>query len=79
MPRPRIEGMDEKIILSFIERGIYKSQKDVLSAALRALVKEQKFKEASIQSQEAPYTESTYEMQLGQEPSESFNKKKKHS
>ena len=37
MPRPRIEGFDEKVIQGFIDRGIYRNQKEVLTAAIRLL------------------------------------------
>jgi Arc/MetJ-type ribon-helix-helix transcriptional regulator len=63
MPRPRIDGVDERIIESFISRGIYSSQKEVIHEALRALVKEQKRKEADQQNSEE-YSESTYTTQL---------------
>jgi Arc/MetJ-type ribon-helix-helix transcriptional regulator len=64
MTRPRIEGMDERIINSFLERNIYDNQREVISAALRALVREQKMKEAS----EMPaYSDETYAQQLTSE------------
>jgi len=64
MTRPRIEGMDERIINSFLERNIYDNQREVISAALRALVREQKMKEAS----ETPvYSDETYAQQLTSE------------
>ena len=34
MPRPRIEGFDEKVIQGFIDCGIYRNQKEVLTAAI---------------------------------------------
>ncbi len=66
MGRPRIEGMDEKIIASFIERKIYANQREVISSALRALVKEQKMKEAA-ERQNPEYTDATYGAQLDDE------------
>lgn len=60
MARPRIAGIDEKIIESFISRKIYGSQKEVLHQALRALVKEQQMKEAAVL-----YVDDTYALQLG--------------
>jgi len=63
MTRPRIEGMDEKIMASFIERNIYSSSKEVISAALRALVREQKQKEAQERESQA-FLDETYALQF---------------
>ncbi len=60
MPRPRIEGFDEKLIAGFIERGIYKNQKEVISAALRLLAEHH----MQLESTQA-YTDETYQQQLG--------------
>lgn len=59
MARPRIAGIDERIIESFITRKIYASQKEVLHQALKALVREQQMKEA-----ETLYTDDTYRLQI---------------
>ncbi len=64
MPRPRIEGMDERIVESFVSRGIYPSQKIVIHEALKSLVREQKRKEAAECGRQADYSESTYSAQL---------------
>lgn len=61
MPRPRIDGFDEKLIAGFIERGLYKSQKDVLSAAIRLLAEHHMELEAKNAS---GYTDETYAQQL---------------
>lgn len=61
MPRPRIEGFDEKLIAGFIERGLFKNQKEVVSAALRLLAEHQMEVEAKTASD---YTDETYEQQL---------------
>jgi Arc/MetJ-type ribon-helix-helix transcriptional regulator len=61
MPRPRIEGFDEKLIAGFIERGLYKSQKDVISAAIRLLAEHHMELEAV---NAATYTDDTYAQQL---------------
>jgi Arc/MetJ-type ribon-helix-helix transcriptional regulator len=61
MPRPRIEGFDEKLIAGFIERGLYKSQKDVISAAVRLLAEHHMELEAKAQ---ASYADDTYAQQL---------------
>lgn len=66
MGRPRIEGMDERIISSFIDRNIYSNQKEVISAALRALVREQKMKEAS-EREGQQFSDETYSAQLNTE------------
>lgn len=66
MARPRIEGMDEKIIDSFIDRKIFTNQKEVVSAALRALVREQKAREA-LERGEQRYTDEFYSSQLDSE------------
>lgn len=64
MPRPRIEGMDERIISSFLERKIFPSQREVISAALRALVREQKMKEAAAREGKQTFSDGTYLAQL---------------
>ncbi|MGZ3699753.1 MAG: hypothetical protein ACXWP5_16600 [Bdellovibrionota bacterium] len=56
--------MDERIIDSFIKRGIYANQREVISAALRALVKEQKSRESSQRT--ALYSDSTYLLQAAE-------------
>lgn len=61
MPRPRIEGFDEKLIAGFIERGLYKNQKEVVSAALRLLAERHMELEAK---ETSGYTDETYEQQL---------------
>ena len=66
MTRPRIEGMDEKIISSFVDRKIFSNQREVITAALRALVREQKAKEASEREAQA-FSDETYETQLNSE------------
>jgi len=65
MPRPRIDGFDEKLIAGFIERGLYKSQKDVISAAVRLLAEHHMELEAKAQ---AGYTDDTYTQQLEEPP-----------
>lgn len=62
--RPRVAGMDERIIQAFLERGIYKNQNEVVSAALRALVKEQRRIDADRQNVESLADQTTFEMQL---------------
>jgi Arc/MetJ-type ribon-helix-helix transcriptional regulator len=62
MPRPRIDGFDEKLIASFIERGLYKNQKEVVSAALRLLAEHQMEVEAAANA--TTYTDDTYAQQL---------------
>jgi len=62
MGRPRIEGMDDRIIKSFIDRGIFSKPGEVVSAALRALIREQKAKEAA--ERKRAYSDSTYSAQL---------------
>jgi Arc/MetJ-type ribon-helix-helix transcriptional regulator len=57
--------MDERIIRSFVDRGIYSSSKDVISAALKALVREQRGKEA-VQRQQT-FSDDTYRQQLEEE------------
>ena len=64
MARPRIEGMDERIIESFISRQIYSSHKEVIHSALMALVKQQQIKEAAQRAEEPLYDDSTYASQL---------------
>ena len=66
MPRPRIEGMDERIISSFLERKIFPNQREVITAALRALVREQKMKEAA-ERNEQTFSDETYSDQLSAE------------
>jgi len=61
MPRPRIDGFDEKLIAGFIERGLYKSPKEVISAAIRLLAEHHMELETKAQSQ---YTDDTYTQQL---------------
>ena len=68
MARPRIVGIDEKIIESFVVRKIYASQKEVLHHALKALVREQQTKEAA-----EPYSNETYAIQLGITSEENFD------
>jgi Arc/MetJ-type ribon-helix-helix transcriptional regulator len=63
MARPRIEGMDEKIISSFVDRKIFSNQREVITAALRALVREQKTKEAAEREGQA-FSDETYQAQL---------------
>ena len=63
MARPRIEGMDEKIIDSFLDRKIFSNQKEVVSAALRALVREQKVKEA-LERGDQNYSDEAYSSQI---------------
>lgn len=62
--RPRVAGMDEKIIQAFIERGLFKNQNEVVSAALRALVREQRQMDAERQNEESLADQATYDMQL---------------
>lgn len=69
MPRPRIEGFDEKLIAGFIERGLYKSQKDVISAAVRLLAEHHMELEAKAQND---YSDETYSQQL-EAPSNATN------
>lgn len=64
MARPRIDGLDQRIIASFIDRGIFATQKEVISAGLRALVREQKAQEALARGGNPPYEDSTYLEQL---------------
>jgi Arc/MetJ-type ribon-helix-helix transcriptional regulator len=66
MARPRIEGIDEKIISSFVDRKIFSNQREVITAALRALVREQKAKEASEREAQA-FSDETYKTQLNTE------------
>jgi Arc/MetJ-type ribon-helix-helix transcriptional regulator len=66
MTRPRIEGMDEKIISSFVDRKIFPNQREVITAALRALVREQKIKEAHERENQA-FSDETYKAQLNTE------------
>lgn len=68
MPRPRIEGFEEKIIQGFIERGIFKNQKEVISAALRLLAEHQMELESI--NQVLTYTDQTYSAQLNQQTHE---------
>lgn len=65
MARPRIEGIDEKIISSFLDRKIFSNQREVITAALRALVREQKMKEASERDQ--TFSDESYKAQLQNE------------
>lgn len=62
--RPRVAGMDERIIQAFIERGLFKNQNEVVSAALKALVREQRQKDSERQNEESLADQTTYEMQL---------------
>ncbi|MEN0059125.1 MAG: hypothetical protein AAGB31_09855 [Bdellovibrio sp.] len=62
--RPRVAGMDERIIQAFIERGLFKNQNEVVSAALKALVREQRQTDSERQNQESLSGQSTYDMQL---------------
>nr|BFD69051.1 hypothetical protein HAGR004_40730 [Bdellovibrio sp. HAGR004]BFD69116.1 hypothetical protein HAGR004_41380 [Bdellovibrio sp. HAGR004] len=62
--RPRVAGMDEKIIQAFIERGLFKNQNEVVSAALRALVREQRQMDSERQNEESLADQTTYDMQL---------------
>jgi len=66
MARPRIEGMDEKIISSFVDRKIFSNQREVITAALRALVREQKIKEAT-EREDQTFSDETYQEQLNTE------------
>jgi Arc/MetJ-type ribon-helix-helix transcriptional regulator len=66
MARPRIEGMDEKIISSFVDRKIFSNQREVITAALRALVREQKIKEAT-ERENQTFSNETYQAQLNTE------------
>lgn len=66
MTRPRIEGMDEKIISSFVDRKIFSNQREVITAALRALVREQKAKEA-LEREAQAFSDETYKTQLNTE------------
>ena len=61
MPRPRIEGFDEKLIAGFIERGLFKNQKEVVSAALRLLAEHQMELESKLATN---YADETYSQQL---------------
>jgi Arc/MetJ-type ribon-helix-helix transcriptional regulator len=72
MARPRIEGMEARIVDSFVSRGIFTNQREVISAALRALVREQKAQEASQRNNDPSYQDSTYEAQL-ESPAENKN------
>lgn len=67
MSRPRIEGMDERIIESFISRNVYSNQREVISAALRALVREQKIKDAMKRKSNQEFTDETYISQIQNE------------
>ena len=69
MPRPRIDGFDEKLISSFIERGLYRNQKDVISAAIRLLAEHHMELEATVAS---AYTDNTYAQQLEELPNETM-------
>ncbi len=64
MSRPRIENFDEKIIDSFIERGFYKTKSELISAALWALVREQRQKDAERQNLESTSDDSVYNSQF---------------
>ena len=67
MPRPRIDGFDEKLISGFIERGIYKTQKEVVSAAVRLLAEHHMELEAK---NVTAFTDDTYTQQLEEETSD---------
>jgi Arc/MetJ-type ribon-helix-helix transcriptional regulator len=58
--------MDEKIISSFVDRKIFPNQREVITAALRALVREQKIKEAHERENQA-FSDETYKAQLNTE------------
>ncbi len=62
--RPRVAGMDERIIQAFLERGLFKNQNEVVSAALKALVREQRQADSERQNVESLADHTTYEMQL---------------
>ncbi len=62
--RPRVSGMDERIIQAFLERGFFKNQNEVVSAALKALVREQRQADSEMQNEESLADQATYEMQL---------------
>ena len=64
MARPRIEGMDQRIIDSFIEREIFSNQREVITAALKALVREQKNKEAVVREDKQEFSDEIYSSQL---------------
>ena len=64
MPRPRIEGMDDRIIASFVSRKIYASSKDVIHAALKALLREQMQRESAERMNGPSFSDETYSMQL---------------
>jgi Arc/MetJ-type ribon-helix-helix transcriptional regulator len=64
MARPRIDGMDERMIEAFLKRGIYSSYKDVIHHALKALVRQQQMKESAQEPNEPIYSEDTYLSQL---------------
>jgi Arc/MetJ-type ribon-helix-helix transcriptional regulator len=64
MARPRIAGSDERIIQGFLSRRIYATQADVIRAALKALVTEQKQKDALRDSEAAEMDAAAVEMQL---------------
>jgi Arc/MetJ-type ribon-helix-helix transcriptional regulator len=68
MARPRIDEIDERIIESFVTRGIYTSQREVLHNALRALVKEQMTKEGP---RTQLYSDDTYAIQFDSPAGES--------
>ncbi len=67
MPRPRIDGFDEKLISGFIERGLYKTQKEVVSAAVRLLAEHHMELEAK---NVTAFTDDTYTQQLEEETSD---------
>ena len=46
MVKPRIKGADERIIQAFLKRKIFKNKAELVSAAIRALVREQMQKDA---------------------------------
>jgi Arc/MetJ-type ribon-helix-helix transcriptional regulator len=56
--------MDERIIQAFLERGFFKNQNEVVSAALKALVREQRQADSEMQNEESLADQATYEMQL---------------
>lgn len=71
--------MDDRIITSFVSRGIYASKKDVITAALKALVKEQMQKEAADRGSDQTYSDETYSNQIGAKDSHAEKELKKNA
>jgi Arc/MetJ-type ribon-helix-helix transcriptional regulator len=61
MPRPRIEGFEEKVVQGFIDRGIFKNQKEVITAAIRLLAEHHI---ALSSKDDVQFTDDTYLNQL---------------